>query len=186
WERATLDQPRAPPLLEADLDDLEVPGHDRVREDGTRLARRFRSEIAAREVNEREHADLRLACELGGLAGGRVRGLVRALPLVLEEGRFVDQQVGPACGFENGRRDGGIPGDNDRPAGARVTEDLIRSDDATVYKRQCRAALEHPALGPRRYAERVGRGDVEASRSVVLDQRVADRRDAVRDPERGD
>ena len=41
------------------------------------------------------------------------------------------------------------------------------------------AGLEDPPLGARRHAERVGRGDVEASRPLVLDERVAERRDAV-------
>src|SRR5581483_6465280 len=55
-----------------------------------------------------------------------------------------------------------------------------------VRQRQRLAALEDPAFATGRNAERVGRLDVEAARAVVLDERVAERRDAVVERERVD
>ena len=48
------------------------------------------------------------------------------------------------------------------------------------------AALQAPAVGPRRDAECVGRGNVEAAGPFLLDERVAEGRHAVLDVERDD
>ena len=136
-----------------------------------------RAEVAGREMREREQLDAGVARELGRVDRGRVRGLERALPLVLEEGRLVDEQVrvrapprAPiVCGAVSPAITTVRPG-RDSP------EHLVGRDGRAVGERDRLAALERAALGPEWNAERVGGLDVELPRAVVLDERVADRR----------
>src|ERR1044072_489540 len=51
-ERAALDEDGRAPLRERDVDDIEVPGHDRLRKDGSRLAGDLGSEVPVGEVRE--------------------------------------------------------------------------------------------------------------------------------------
>src|SRR5262249_20083985 len=87
---------------------------------------------------------------------------------------------------EHGPARAGVARDHELPARARRTEDGVRRDRPPVRERDRLAALEQPALRTGRDAERVRGRDVEAARAVVLDERVADGRDAVRDLERLD
>src|SRR3990170_7894856 len=84
-KRSSFDETRSSPLLEADIDDIEVLRDDRLGEDCACLARRLRAEVAVREVCEREHRDTRLARESRGVRRGRVCGFARTLPLLVEE-----------------------------------------------------------------------------------------------------
>jgi hypothetical protein len=63
-QRAPLHEARPTPLRKADVDDIEVPGHDRLAEDGSSLACDLGPEVAVREVGEGEHLHLREAREL--------------------------------------------------------------------------------------------------------------------------
>jgi hypothetical protein len=78
-QRPTLDEARTTPLRKADIDDIEVPRHDRLRKDGARLAYDLGAEVAIREMGEDEHLDAGLARKLGGTERRRVQGLVGAL-----------------------------------------------------------------------------------------------------------
>ena len=66
----------------------------------------------------------------------------------------------------------------------RAAEHLLGPHFATVGEGDRLAALQQATLGAERHTERIGRLDVEASRALVLDQRVTDRRDAVLDGKR--
>src|SRR3954462_104684 len=79
-----LDEGRLAAFGERDVDRIEVARGDRVREDRAGLVADVAREVARGEVGQREQADVRVARDLGRLAGGRVRRLARALALVLE------------------------------------------------------------------------------------------------------
>src|SRR6185436_19849997 len=80
-ERAALDEYRRAPLSKRDVDDIEVPGHDRRGKHGPRLARDLGPEVPVREVREGEELHRGDPRELGRVAGRRVPGLVRTLAL---------------------------------------------------------------------------------------------------------
>ena len=134
-------------------------------------------------MREREQPHVGVARDLGGLARGRMHRLGGAVGLLVGEGRLVDEHVGALGEGANrlGRR--GVAGDDDAASGSRCTDDRVRGEDAAVGERDRLAALQRAALGPVRDAERLGRLDVEAAGPLVLDERVADRRDAVLDRE---
>ena len=150
-------------LGERDLDHVEVARHDRVREKLARLAQHLRAEVARGEVRQREHAHARGRGDLRSLARGRVRRLLRALALLLAEGRLVDEQLGALREVDVRERRRGVAGDEHLPPGARRPEHLLRRHDAAVGERDRLAGLEPAALGARRDAERVGGRDVEAA-----------------------
>ena len=129
-------------------------------------------------MRQREQADLGLARDLGCVGRGRVLRLARAVALVVAEGRLVDEQVGARARPRHARDGARVAGEDDRPPGPRRPEHLAGVIVAAVRKRDGVAALERAALRPGRDAERVGSHDVEAARPRMLDQRVADRRDA--------
>ena len=79
--------------------------------------------------------------------------------------------------MSDGRR---IAGERELATGPRFPEHLIRRDSATVGQRHGLSSLERPAFGAVRNAERLGPADVEPSGARGLDQRPAERRDAVR------
>jgi len=92
-ERPALDQPRRAPLGKGDIDDIEVPGHDRFGEDRSCLARDLGPEISVRQVCQNEHPGRRGGSQLGRLRCRRVTGLLRSLSLLLAEGRVVHKDV---------------------------------------------------------------------------------------------
>ena len=183
----------APPLMSCgpprswkrDLDHVEVPRNDRLGEDRARLARRLGPEVPRREVRERQHAR-RSASRASSAASSAVECSVsRARSRSSsQERRLVDEQVGAARGLEH-RLGTARCRRRSRPSG-RVAASPSTCSGVTTRpsgERHRLAALERAALGPVRDAERVGGLDVEPARPVVLDERVADRRDAVRDRE---
>ena len=151
-------------LLEGDLDDVEVPRDDRLGEDRARLARRLGAEVAVGEVREGEHRHSRVARELGRRLRGRVRGLLCALALVLEERRVVDEQVCAPGRLEDARRRRRVTGNHHGAARPGLPEHLVGCDDASLRKRDGLAALERTALWTVRDVECIGRLDVEAAR----------------------
>src|SRR4029453_6952264 len=183
-ERAALLQLRPAAPRAADVDRIEVPGHDRVREDRPRLADDLASEVAVREMRQREELDLGGACDPGRLERRRVLRLPRALPLVLAERRLVDEDVGVPRGLDH--RLGGTPvsGDPALAPGTSRAEHLVRGDRRTVRERDRLAALQGAPLRAGGDTERVGRLDVETPGPRFLHERVADRGDAVRNGER--
>ena len=92
-ERPALDQPRRAPLGKGDVDDIEVPGHDRLGEDRACLARDLGPEISVRQMCQDEHPGLCGGSQLGRLRSCRVAGLLRPLSLLLGEGRIVHEDV---------------------------------------------------------------------------------------------
>ena len=108
----------------------------------------------------------------------------RALPLVGEKRRLVDEELRPGRGVDDACRRRRVAGEDELAARSSRAEHLLRPHLATVREGDGLAALEDAALGAVRDAEPVRRLDVEASRAHVLDERVADGRDAVVDRER--
>jgi hypothetical protein len=92
-ERPALDQPRRAPLGKGDVDDIEVPGHDRLGEDRACLARDLGPEVSVRQMCQDEHSGLCGGSQLGRLRSCRVTGLLRPLSLLLGEGRVVHEDV---------------------------------------------------------------------------------------------
>ena len=182
--RARADQLRLAPLRERDLDGVEVPRHDGVREELPRLLDDLVAEVARREVHEREQPHVGLPCDERGLAGGRVQRLPRALALVGEERRLVDEHVRAPGRLDDRGRGRRVPAEHELATGPRRAEHLLRRHDRTVGERHRLSALEPPALRPVRDAELVRDLHVEAARPLVLDERVAERRHAVVDRER--
>ena len=137
-------------------------------------------------MREREQPDAGELRHLGCLRGRRVHRLARAAALVLGERRLVDEDVGAVRCLDDVWRGRGVAGQREFPPRPSRTEHRVRGDDRAVGQRQRLARLEHPALPAGGHAERVGRGDVEAARPLVLDERVAERADTVLDGERLD
>jgi hypothetical protein len=180
-EGASLDQPRPSPLLEADVDDIEVPRDLGPRKDGAGLVGNLACEVAAGEVRQRDKRDLGGTRDLRGVGRRRVRGLLGTRSLVFAEGRLVDEQVGRARGLEDRPRRGGVPRQHDLAARPRLAQHHVRRDDGTVGERHRVAPLQSPALRPGRHAERIRRLDVEAPGARRLHERVADGGNAVVD-----
>ena len=139
------------------------------------------AEVARRHVREREELHAGLAGDERGLAGCGVPGLPRALALVGEERRLVHEEVRAGRGVDDRRRRRGVAGEDDLPARARLAENVGRRDDAPVGERHALAALEKSALTSVRHAEPGRLVDVEPPGTLVLDEGVADRGDAVVD-----
>jgi hypothetical protein len=171
-ERPALDEARPAPLRETNVDDIEVPRYDRLRKDGTRLTRDLGSEVTIGEVRQGEHADVRRARELRDLDGGRVQRLVGSLLFLRGEGRFVDEQVGRVRRCEDHACRPGVPGQHDLPPRPRRAEDLGGLDLAAVRRRDGLARLEAAEERSFRHAERPRRLDVEAARSISLDEPI--------------
>ena len=142
-------------------------------------SRELLAEVARRDVRQREQAHAGVARDLGGLQRGRVQRLRRAVALLLRERRLVDQHVGAFGEHAHGLDRRRVAGDHDAPPRPRLAEDGVGRQHAAVGQRHRLAALQRAAFRAERDAERVGRLDVEAAGPDVLDERVADRRDAV-------
>src|SRR5262249_40099332 len=112
WARAGFDELRRPALRERDVDDVEVPRDDRLREDGARRPRELRAEEARRQMRERKLLHLRELGHLGRLRGSRVHRLARALLLVLGERRLVHEQISLVRRLHDVRRRRGVAGEH--------------------------------------------------------------------------
>jgi hypothetical protein len=185
-ERSALHETRPASLREADIDDIEVPRHDRLGKDGTSLPRDLRPEVAVREVRQREHADVGRPRELRDLDGGRVQGLVGPLLLLGGEGRFVHEQVSRMRRLENDTRRSGVPRQHDLAPRPRRAEDLGGLDFAAVDRRDRVAPLEEAEERPFGNAEGTRRLDVEAAGPLRLDKGIPVRAHAVLDLEDAD
>ena len=100
-QRPALYESGPAPLREADVDDIEVPGHDSLGEDGASLASQLWPEVPTRDVREHEQPHRRQSSELGCLHGGRMTGFRRTLALLLAERGVVDENVGFVGNLEN-------------------------------------------------------------------------------------
>jgi putative nucleotidyltransferase with HDIG domain len=185
-KRPALHEARPAPLREADVDDIEVPRHDRLGEDRASLARDLGTEVPVREVGEREHAHVRRAGQLRHLGGGRVQGFVGALLLLRRERRLVHQQVGALRGLEHDAGRPRVAGDHDLAAGPGRSQHLRGLNLAAVAGRDRFAGLQPPEQRPLRHAERPGGLDVEAAGPLGLGERIAVRVHAVLDLESPD
>src|SRR3954453_7285010 len=83
-------------LGERPVDRVEVARDDRALEDGAGLVADLATAVAGRDVGQGEQPDVGVARDLGRLARRRVAGLERALALLLDERRLVDEDVGAA------------------------------------------------------------------------------------------
>jgi hypothetical protein len=178
-ERPTLDETRPAPLREADVDDIEVSRHNSVGEDGTRLPRDLGTEVAIREVRQREHLHARRTGELRDVDRRRVERLVGSLLLLVGKGCLVDEHVGLTGGVEDYPRRAGVTGHDDLPALTRGAEHLARQHLAAVRGRDGLAGLKAAEERSLRNAERACGVDVEAPRPLALHERVPVRVHAV-------
>jgi hypothetical protein len=185
-ERAALDKLRPTTLRKANIDDIEVLGHDGLSEDGARLTGDLGSEVPVRQVREHEHPHRGDARELGGLSGRRVARLVRPLLLILRERRLVDEHVRFVGDLEHRPRRPRVPRDHDFSAPTRRAEHLLRPNGAPSGKLDCLAVLKRAEERAFRDAKRSCRIQIEASRPGLLYERVAVGRHAVVHPEDDD
>jgi hypothetical protein len=182
-ERPALDETRPASLREADVDDIEVPGHDRLREDVTRFACDLRPEVTVRKVRQRQHLHVGGTSELGHVDGGRVQGLVRSLLLLGGEGGLVDEDVRPTGSLEDDPRRARVAGDDDLATRTRRPEHLSRQHLATSRRPDRLTGLEAAEQRPLRHPEGPGRLDVEAPGPLALHERIAVRVHTVLDVE---
>src|ERR687891_833304 len=178
-----LDESGAAPLAKPDVDDIEVPGNDRLGEDLARLPRDLGPEVAVGEVREHEHPDAGGTRELGCVHGGGVRGLGRAVALLGGERRLVDEHVRLAGDVEHGPRWSRVAGEDDLAPRPRRPQHLLWRDRGPAGQLDRLAALEPAEVRSLLDAERRGGGHVEPPRARSLDEGVAVRRDPVRDLE---
>ena len=171
-ERPALYEARPASLREADVDDIEVPRHDRLGEDRTGLARDLGTEVAVRQVRKRAHAHLGRPRQLRDLGGGRVQRLVGALLLFRGERGLVDKEVGALRRLEDYPRGTRIAGDDHFATGPGRSEHLLGLHLPAVGTRDRLPGLESTEERPLRHAERAGRLDVEATRSIGFHERV--------------
>ena len=123
---------------------------------------------------ESKHLRARCGGNLRSLLRRRVRGLVRARRLVLAEGRLVHEQIGALREVDVVERRRGVAGHKHLASRPRLAEHVLRRDDPAVRELDRLTCLEPPPVRPRRHAERVRRRDVEASRPLLLDERVTE------------
>ena len=181
-----LDEARPAPLWEADVDDIEVPRHDRLGKDGAGLARDLGPEVAVREVREGEHAHVRRPRELRDLCRGRVQRLVGTLLLLGREGRFVHEQVGALRGFEHHPSRPRVSSDHHLAARPRRAEHLGGLHLGPAGARDGLACLEAAEERPLGHAEGPGGLDVEAAGPLGLEESVPIRIHPVLDLEGAD
>jgi hypothetical protein len=185
-QRAALHEPRSAPLRKADVDDIEVPRHDSLREDRPRLPGQLRSEVTARDVRQDEQPDRREPRDLGGLGGGRMSRLLRSLALFLPERRVVNENIGLVRDLENRPHRASVARDDDAPPEPRRTEHLLRPHGPAAGKLDRLPALKPPVQRARRDTERTRRRDVEPTRTRLLDERIPLCRDVMVRLERDD
>jgi hypothetical protein len=179
--RPTLDETRPAPFRKADIDDIEVPRDDGLRENAPRLAGDLGPEVAIREVGEGQHLHSCRTGELGGTRGCRVQGLVGPFLLLGRERRLVDENIRLLCHVEHLPRGAGISGQNDLAPRPRRAQHLVGDDRLTRGDVHRLAGLQSPEERPLGDAEGAGSLDVEASRAGILGEAVAVRGDAVLD-----
>ena len=148
---------------------------------GPGLVAHLAAGVARRDVREREHVHAGRGGQLRRLGGGRVARLRGALGVLLHEGRLVHQQVGlPGHEARHVARRG-VAGEDDLAAAARLPHHLVGPHAVHLL-----AALEPAEVGPELDAQLARALGVELARPRILDERVAERRPAVVDLERGD
>jgi hypothetical protein len=123
-----LHEPGPTPLREADVDDIEVLRHDRLREDAACLAHDLGPEVAIGEVGQRQQPHACCDGKLGRARRSGVQRLVGSLALLNRERRLVDEHVGTAPRLEYRDRSSGVARENDFPAGPRRAENVLRKD----------------------------------------------------------
>src|SRR5215210_2744563 len=111
-------------------------------------------------------------------------GLLRPLALVVAERGLVDEQVCALREVEERQGRRGVAGDAKSSARSRLPENLLGPHDGAVGQRDRLSRLEPAAIAPCTDAQRVCGLDVEAARPRLLYEGIAERRHAVRDPER--
>jgi hypothetical protein len=168
-QRPALHDPGPTPLREADVDDIEVLRNDRLRENRSRLPNDLGTEVAVRQVREREQTHAGGDRQLGGTGGRGVQGLIRALLFLDREGRLVDEDVRALGGLEDGPGRARVAGERDLPPRPRRAENLLGAHGAAAGKLDGLAALELPEEGAFRDAETLRLVQVETARPCVFD-----------------
>jgi putative nucleotidyltransferase with HDIG domain len=185
-KRPALDETRPASLRKADVDDIEVPGYDSLREDRARLARDLGSEVAVRQVSERKHLHAGRAGKLSDVDGGRMQRLVGSLLFLGGERRLVDEEIGFARRLEHDARRPGIAGQHDLSPRTGRSQHLVGPDLPTVRRGDRFAGLEPSEQRALRDPERPRSLHVEAPRPLGLDELVAVGVHTVLDVEDGD
>ena len=181
--RCSLDETGAAPLLERNVDDIEIPRDDGLGEELPRLAGDLGAEVAVREVREREQAHPCRLRQRGRAGARRVERLVGARSFLFGERRLVHEEVSLLGHLEGFRRRSGIARDDDLPARPRRAEHLLRPHLAASGEPHGLPGLEEPEERALGHAQRACGLDVEAPGPRELGERVAVGREPVRDPE---
>jgi hypothetical protein len=141
-QRPTLDEARTAPFRKADVDDIEVPRHDRLREDGACLADDLGTEVTVREMREDKHLDAGRVRKLGGTERRRVQGLVGPLLLFRCERGLVNEHVGVASSLEHLARGTRVTGERELASVTGRTENHVGATGASFRQGHGPAALE--------------------------------------------
>ena len=171
-------------FLERELDQVEVPRHDRIGEDGPRLSLDLPGPVAAREMREREQGD-------AGVAGERAASSAVECSVSRARSASSSQNVA-SCTSRSAPRAAATTPSEGAVSPVSTTFRPGRGAPSTWSGLTTRAVGERhrlaPPAAPRapalRDTERVGGGDVEAAGPLLLHERVADRDAPVEDRER--
>src|SRR4029077_3830413 len=169
-------------LWEGELDQVEGARGDSGLEYLASLLQHFADVIARRNMDQGQELDFGLAGYSGGLADGGVAGVGGALGLLLGEAGVVDEQLPSLAGLTRRPAGSRVAGDDDRAAGARLAHHRAGLDRPLGAVNPL-APLQRREVGAFLHAELLRGLRVEASRTLPLDQRVADGAHAVLDRE---
>jgi hypothetical protein len=172
-QRSTLDESRPAPLREADVDDIEVPRHDRLREDRASFARDLGPEVAVGEMGQDQHLHAGRAGELRRADCGGMEGLVRPFALFRGKGRLVDEHVGVLRRVQHGRGRARVSGEDDPATRSRRAKHLLGGHGIARGQPHRLAALEPSEQRTSGNAQGRRRLHVEAARPGSLGDRVA-------------
>src|SRR5436190_16614108 len=161
-------------LRERHLDRVEVARDLGVREDRARLLAYLPAAVPCGQMRQREQTDLGVAGERGGLARGRVPGLLSPLGLLVDEGRLVHEDVGLVGDHLEHLRRARVARDDDLAARPVRADDLLGRDAVDRL-----TMLQAPEVRAGRDAEALRERGVEAPGPGGLDERVGERRAAM-------
>jgi hypothetical protein len=130
-------------------------------------------------VREQQTARCGIAGDRRRLSCGRVSSLPRGFRLVVAEGRFVNQQVGPACELDRAAAGTGVGAVGERASPPRRPDDRAALDQSSVVECDALSALKRSEEPPLRDAEPAGGVEIEFSGPLRLLEPVAEARNGV-------
>ena len=185
-QRPALHEPGPTSLREADVDNIEVLRDHGLRKHGTGLADDLGSEVAVRQMGEREEAHSGRRRKLGRARRRGMESLVRALALLDGERRLVNEDFGVAGCLEHRAGGARVSCKNNLPAGPRRAKHLLWAHGRAVGQLHRLPGLEAPEKWALRDPEPFRGLEVEPARARLLDECVAVGGDAVLHGERLD